>query len=46
MVFIDLPKAFDTIDNTILIKKFLYFTGETIKWATRHIFQIESLLSM
>ena len=39
MVFIDLQRAFDTIDHNILIKKvpFLAFNDKTIKWYTSYL---------
>ena len=38
-VFIDLPKAFDTLDHQILIKKFQYYgtDGTALEWFKNYL---------
>ena len=38
-IFIDLSKAFDTLDHKILISKLEYYeiTGKTLKWLKSHL---------
>ena len=48
MILNDLQKAFDTIDQNILIKKipFLDFTDETINWHTSNISNRKFIISI